>query len=76
MKSDHIKNKNNGEYMRRGFNYKQFDHILKKVYGGDLPSMHEWVVKADNQFDTKFEHDQFLNDFINWMRNRKITLED
>jgi hypothetical protein len=64
------------EMSRRSHNYAVFDQILKDDFGGDIIDMYTYVYESDDQFKTKFEHDQFLNDFINWMKNRKITLHD
>jgi|8_EtaG_2_1085327.scaffolds.fasta_scaffold96379_2 hypothetical protein len=64
------------EWSRRSFNYSQFDSLLEIDFGGDITSMHEYILESEWQFEEKFQHDQFINDFINWMKNRKITLHE
>ena len=56
------------EMSRRSHNYAVFDQLLKDEYGGDITDMYTDIYESDDQFQTKFEHDQFLNDFINWMK--------
>lgn len=64
------------EYQRRSINYKTFDDLLTDEFGGDIADMHEFILGAEKQFDQKFQHDQWITDFINWMKNRKITLHE
>lgn len=65
------------EGIRRSYQYKTFDRLLEKTHGGDYIGMHEWVMSdhCKNQFKTKFNHDQFVTDFVNWSRNRGISYE-
>ena len=39
--------------------------------------MHEWIMSKEliDQFSSKFRHDQFVTDFVNWSKNRGITFE-
>ena len=64
------------EWDSRSFNYSQFDDLLKTDFGGDITDMYEYILESEEQFEEKFQHDQFINDFINWMKNRKITLHE
>ncbi len=65
------------ERVRRAMQYKTFDKLLEKTHGGDYMGMHEWIMSehCSEQFSTKFKHDQFITDFVNWSRNRGITYE-
>ena len=65
------------ERVRRSLQYKQFDQLLEKTHGGDYMGMHEWVMSQEliDQFSSKFRHDQFVTDFVNWSKNRGITFE-
>lgn len=64
------------ERVRRSIQYKLFDELLKK-HGGDYMGMHEWIMSKEliDQFSSKFRHDQFVTDFVNWSKNRGITFE-
>tara|TARA_R100000152_G_C6778849_1_gene209891 strand:- start:2539 stop:2772 length:234 start_codon:yes stop_codon:yes gene_type:complete len=64
------------EWARRNFNYKQFDKILTETHGGDINEMYQHIIESDEQFESKFQHDQFLTDFIHWMKNRGISLNE
>lgn len=64
------------EMQRRHINYQTFDELLRDEFGGDIVDMHEFVLGAEKQFDEKFQHDQWINDFMRWMKSRKITLHE
>lgn len=65
------------ERIRRSITYKTFDKLLRNTHGGDFIEMHSWIMskKCIDQFETKFKHDQFVNDFVSWSRNRNISFE-
>ena len=65
------------EGMRRSYQYKLFDRLLEKTHGGDYMGMHQWIMSKEcsDQFSTKYRHDQFVTDFVNWSKNRGITFE-
>ena len=65
------------EGVRRNKQYEMLDDMLTNSHGGDYMGMHVWVMSKHciEQFETKFKHDQFVTDFVNWSRNRGITYE-
>ena len=65
------------EWSRRSKNYITFDKLLTKSHGGDLLEMYSWVMTDMKlQFKIKYEHDEFVTDFHNWMHNRKISIHE